>query len=684
MEEIRFDIIIDLFKRNLHTFLKITASTALIFLLFLAFFEPKYSVTTSIIIEESDDSMNISPEAMLLGGQSQKIANEIEIIKSRKVLDAVINELNLQYVVEKKYNFLFSYYLNLILGNKTIQGSLNIVKIPQKIRGTDFEIYTDADGYTVEAKGTELHCSFDLECSFLDEIILISKLGEIDANVRFNIRYKSFVKTREDFLGSLEITPLGDSKSSNVFQAGILTPDPYKTKIILDLLNLKYISTKVSWKSGDADEQQKFVQKMLLDIKKDLDAKSNELAKYQKENQTVLPDLQFTEIMKRNVEVEKEIAILKLQEEIVNKYNDSIDIESLSPVPAPVIIDDLSVQTTVQAHNQLVAKEISLSARFTDNHPEVDKIRSDIKQAKNNLKILLGKTSGNYARSIELLKKQSSLIFSTIENLPKNLMNIAALQRDVLITEKLYAFLAQKFYEAGINIEMNMTTIRILDEPTAETRKISPRLSVSALIILVLSLFISFSYIIILEFFRKNVVSAKEICSILKIPHVSINSKDSNQVIRSALGISRLHEKPVKKIAIYSLVPEIKSLAGIDEKIIKENILINVVKETTEGKTINEIKTINENEVISCSSGGLNQFFINKAASNLFDNFNGKTSLIFSELGNEIADSSFFNFFDLFIILAHSKKTEIQKLVEIREAIDRSECKIISAIIIDE
>ncbi len=684
MEEIRFDIIIDLFKRNLQLFLKITAATAFIFLLFLAFFEPKYSVNASIIIEEKDDSMNISPEAMLLGGQSQKIANEIEIIKSRKVLDAVINELNLQYVVEKKYNFLFSYYLNLLLGNKTVQGSLNIVKIPQKIQGMDFEIYTEENGFIIEANGTELHCSFDSECSFLDGILLVSKLGDIHNNTRFEVKYRSFIKTREDFSGSLEITPLGDSKSSNVFQAGILTPDPYKTKLVLELLNLKYISTKVSWKSGDADEQQKFVQKMLLDIKKDLDAKSNELAKYQKENQTVLPDLQFTEIMKRNVEVEKEIAILKLQEEIVNKYNDSIDTESLSPVPAPVIIDDLSVQTTVHAHNQLVAKEISLSARFTDNHPEVDKIRSDIKQAKNNLKILLGKTSGNYARSIELLKKQSALIFSTIENLPKNLMNIAALQRDVLITEKLYAFLAQKFYEAGINIEMNMSTIRILDEPTAETRKISPRLSVSALIILVLSLFISFSYIIILEFFRKNVVSAKEICSILRIPHVSINSKDSNQIIRSALGISRLHEKTVKKIAIYSLVPEIESLTGIDEKIIKENILINVVKEATEGKTINEIKTINENEVILCSSGGLNQFFINKAASNLFDSFNGKTSLIFSELGNEIADPSFFNFFDLFIILAHSKKTQVQKLVEIREAIDRSECKTISAIIIDE
>ena len=684
MEELKFDLIIDLFKRNLWTFLKITLSTGFVSLVFLAFFEPKYNVNTSIIIEEKDDSMNISPEAMLLGGQSQKIANEIEIIKSRKVLDTVINELNLQYVVEKKYNFLFGYYLNLILGNKTVQGSLNILKVPEKIQGKDFEIYTDENGFIIEVKGTELHCSFDSECSFLDGILLISKLGDIDNNTGFKIKYRSFIKMREDLSSSLEITPLGDSKSSNVFQASILTPDPYKTKLVLELLNLKYISTKVSWKSGDADEQQKFVQKMLLDIKKDLDAKSNELAKYQKENQTVLPDLQFTEIMKRNVEVEKEIAILKLQEEIVNKYNESIDTESLSPVPAPVIIDDLSVQTTVQAHNELVAKEISLSAKFTDSHPEVEKIRSDIKQAKNNLKILLGKTSGNYSRSIELLKKQSALIFSTIENLPKNLMNIAALQRDVLITEKLYAFLAQKFYEAGINIEMNMSTIRVLDEPTAVTRKISPRLPVSVLMILVLSLFMSFSYIIVIEFLRKHVVSAAEISSILKVPYVSINSKDSNQIIRSALGIGRLHEKSVKKIAIYSLVPELKFLAEIDEKIIETNNLINVAKESAAGTSINELKKINEKEITNCTSGGLNQFFINKVAVSLFDDFNEKTSLLFSEIKYEAIDASFFKSFDLFIILTHSRKTEIQKLVETKEAIDKSECKTISAIIIDE
>ena len=163
--------------------------------------------------------MNISPEAMLLGGQSQKIANEIEIIKSRKVLDTVINELNLQYVVEKKYNFLFGYYLNLILGNKTVQGSLNILKVPEKIQGKDFEIYTDENGFIIEVKGTELHCSFDSECSFLDGILLISKLGDIDNNTGFKIKYRSFIKMREDLSSSLEITPLGDSKSSNVFQA---------------------------------------------------------------------------------------------------------------------------------------------------------------------------------------------------------------------------------------------------------------------------------------------------------------------------------------------------------------------------------------------------------------------------------------------------------------------------------
>lgn len=688
MEELKLDAFIDIFKKNRHLLIKIFFTSVFVLSIILAFFEPQYSINTSIIIEEKDDSMNVSPEAMLLGGQSQKIANEIEIIKSRRVLDRVITELNLQYLVKKDYNFLAGYYLNVLLGKKTVQGSLNISSISGCLSGNNFDIDVSDTGYKILFDGKEFSCEFGKECSVVDGSIVVSKLGDIDNGTSFSVKYQPFIKVREDFSSSLEITPLGDSKSSNVFEAKIVTPDPYKTQLILEAVNKIYISTKVGWKSSDADEQQKFLQKMLLDIKKDLNDKSSELAKYQKDNQTVMPDLQFTEIMKRNVEIEKDIAILKLQEEIVNKYSESIDVDSLSQVPAPVVIDDLSVQMTVKAHNELIAKHTSMTATLTENHPLVIKSRSDIKQARAGLKMLLKKTSDNYVKSGELLKKQSNLIFSTIENLPKNLMNIAALQRDVFITEKLYAFLAQKFYEAGINIEMNMSTIRILDDPTAMVRKLSPKLSVSLLIILLLSIFVGVSYVITIEFFRKNVNSTDEVVSILKTPYAVMDTRNSDEIIKTVLGIAGLkYNRPIKKIAIYSLIPEFNILSDINPSTLSKITLVNIVKingkEKNSDTSINEIISLKTKEPNTISSCGLNQALINKKLEAVFET-SDKISVIFSQIGNDIIDHSFFDLFDLFIILTSSKKTEIHKLVEIKTAIDKSKCETISTVIIDE
>lgn len=682
MEELKLDAFIEIFKKNSHLLIKIFLTSVVVLSFILAFFEPKYSINTSIIIEEKDDSMNVSPETMLLGGQSQKIANEIEIIKSRKVLDSVITELNLQYLVKKDYNFLVTYYLNMLLGKKTVQGSLNISSISGSLSGKNFDVDITDTGYMLLFDGKDFVCVFDKECPIVDGSIIISKLGDIDSGTNFSVEYQPFVKVSDNFSDSLEITPLGDSKSSNIFEARILTHDPFKTQLILDSVNKKYISTKVGWKSSDADEQQKFLQKMLLDIKKDLNDKSGELAKYQKDNQTVMPDLQFTEIMKRNVEIEKDIAILTLQEEIVNKYSESIDIDSLSPVPAPVVIDDLSVQMTVKSHNELVAKEISQSATLTDNHPDITKTRSDIKQAKINLKVLLKKTSDNYVKSGELLKKQSNLIFSTIENLPKNLMNIAALERDVFITEKLYAFLAQKFYEAGINIEMNMSTIRILDEPTSNVRKFSPKLSVSLLIILFLSMFISVSYIITSEFLRKSVNSSEEIISILKTPYTIINTRLSNEIIKSVLDIGSLKfKKSVRKIAVYSLIPRLNDLSDVDAEILEKITLVNIIK--TNGIDVKP-DSLDKIKILEIESGGLNQFLVNKKMEEFFEIHNNKISVTFSQIGKEIIDRSFFELFDLFIIITSSRETEIKKLVETKAAIDESRCETISTIIINE
>lgn len=516
MEELKLKLVLDILKKDRLLLLKLFTGIFFFFFSVILFVEPKYPISSSIIVEEKDNSMSATSITMLMSGQSQKILNEIEILKSRTLFDAVINELNLTYKIERNNNFFISYLLKVLSGKPPFEGSIHAVNIPDKLKETESEIIITDNGYRISNRIETKECQFSLECSYMGGSLILKRLGDISSGTSFNAKYVNIIKRREQLSGDFVFATIGDTKESNVFQIVYNSSEPMLGVRIIEEFDKKYVDKKLEWNSNDADDQQKFMGKILDDVKKELDAKSQKLAVYQKDNLTVLPDLQFTEIMKRNVEIEKEIAILKLQLEIVSKYNDSIDVEKITPVPAPVVIDDISIQMTVKTHNELVAKYAALSVNLTDNHPTLIQSKSDIKQARTALKELLQKSADNYFKSITILKKQSDLIFSTIENLPKNLMNIADLQREVLITEKLYAFLAQKIYEARISQTVEIAPIRIMDKPTHLVKKAFPSLSISIIVIFILSAIFSFFIFIIIEILRKRIRSSYELMLINK------------------------------------------------------------------------------------------------------------------------------------------------------------------------
>lgn len=513
MEELKIKLVFDIIRKDRALFIKIFFSIFILLFIVTLFLKPKYPISSSIIVEEKDNSMSASSITMLMSNQSQKIQNEIEIFKSRAILDEVIENLNLSYNIKRKNNYFLNYIMKVLSGSPSFEGSLLAESVPDKLKKISSEITVTKTGYNITNSLGEKECLFSTPCECFDGSLILNKLGRITPGTVFEAKYINIVKRRAMLFGKMSFVTIGDTKDSNVFQIVYTTPEPMIGVKIIEEFDKKYIEKKLEWNSDDANNQKKFMGKMLDNVKKELDEKSAKLALYQKENMTVLPDLQFTEIMKRNVEIEKDIAILRLQEEIVNKYNQSIDVDEISALPAPIVIDDASVQMTVKSHNELIAEYNALSNNFTDDHPLVEKTKSDLKLARKNLKDLLKKCSNNYQKSIAILKNQSTLISSTIEDLPKNLMNIADLQREVLITEKLYAFLAQKIYEAQITQTVEIAPIRIMDKPTHLIKKSFPSFSISIVFITFLSIFISLFIFFAIELKRKKVFSHFEIFS---------------------------------------------------------------------------------------------------------------------------------------------------------------------------
>ena len=111
---------------------------------------PSYEVSTTILIERDDETalMLPSPATLLLGG-IQTTENETELIKSRTVIDALIEKFNLQFPVEQKHDAFIFHLLRLFRGGPEFIGSPYFAKVHPGMEAVSYTHLTLPTIYSV-------------------------------------------------------------------------------------------------------------------------------------------------------------------------------------------------------------------------------------------------------------------------------------------------------------------------------------------------------------------------------------------------------------------------------------------------------------------------------------------------------------------------------------------------------
>ncbi|HNT27182.1 MAG TPA: hypothetical protein PKH10_03290 [bacterium] len=275
----------------------------------------------------------------------------------------------------------------------------------------------------------------------------------------------------------LEVAPLDNAKDSSYISLSVESEYPYlATEIVKEVLNA-YMEKKKTWAVDNANQQQKLIEKVLQDVKVELDALSEQMARYQSEKKTVLPEIQLSAIMEKLVDLDKETEGLRLKSKAIRESLQTLDRSPDEPVSVPLLLQDLSVQEAARALNSLIMEEARQKQLKTDLHPDLQKLRQSVKDAHANLRTLLLKSLDTYENGTKILEAASKEIGKGIAELPVNIMDVSSFRRRIAITEKLYAFLSEKLYETTItmNSEQRPIDTRCGDPGCAEILSPGPR-----------------------------------------------------------------------------------------------------------------------------------------------------------------------------------------------------------------
>ncbi|HNW53329.1 MAG TPA: GNVR domain-containing protein, partial [Bacteroidales bacterium] len=531
----------------------------LIAFLFNKYTKPVYKVKSTVLITEEKGGLSDAQSLLGFGNitNTQKLQNQIGILKSRSLVSRTVKSLNLNYSCFLEDNFLTSEVYNespfsIAIDTSQLQpvGSLKFyvtITSPDEYRLEaegqdlamyDYRTYKEGDKKLASVKYDKKH-RFGEKVTTSDFSFQIDKTAKFDAKTSLNQRYYFVFNSLNSLISEFsgyEIEPI--NKEASIVEISLKGNNPQKAVDFLNQLTREYIRQGLEKKNQIAINTILFIDGQLMEIRDSLNTNENVLQNFRTSNQIMNLDAQSQQVYTSITELEKEKAVLLVKAKYYSNLKDYIqknkdDINGVV-VPSAMGIDDPVMTQILTQLQELYAEKSERLLGSKPNNPMVLQIDQKIVNTKKALTESINnivKTSDISIKDIEARIQELSGFF---RNLPATQRQLLGIERKYKLNDAIYTYLLQKRSEAAITKASNTPDNEVVDvaDPVVQ-EQVFPKTSLNYTIAFLLGLIIPLLYILGKDYLNDKVVNKNDIEKHTTLPvigHVLHNKHDSNIV----------------------------------------------------------------------------------------------------------------------------------------------------------
>ncbi|MDP5199618.1 polysaccharide biosynthesis tyrosine autokinase [Flavobacterium sp. DG2-3] len=502
---------------------------------YLQYATSRYEATTTILVKDEKKGSMLSQLSMFsdLGfGSNMKsnVDNEIEILKSRTLVEKTIQKLNLNVTL----------YIKRTLNDQDIYG-----EAPIKVFFVNKSNLFDESEMGLKLKFLSPN-TFTLEdVANEDESMLVSnkkeyKYGEkiltsigtfiVEKTVFFekksSDKFKPIyiaVKPLDDiamtFQKSLRVEPV--SKTSSVVSLSVSDPVSQKAKDFLNTMVQIYNRDAAEDRNLISENTSTFITNRLILISEELSGVEQHVESFKKINQ--LADIESqaklfidgsNEYNKKGVETEIQLNVVSSLLDFLKKSNNS------DLLPTNLISDQGESSSLMNSYNQLVLDRNRILKSATAENPAVLKLNEQISSLKSNISQSLKQAQSNLQIKIRDLKGQEGILKNKIEKIPLQERQFRVIERQQKVKEELYIYLLQKREETTISLAATEPNARVIDVAKEEKNPISPKKKIVYLAGILLGLIIPYGIIYTRDLFDTKIKSKLDLDGNTQIPFI--------------------------------------------------------------------------------------------------------------------------------------------------------------------
>lgn len=526
--------IIKPYIKNWYWFVIIPMICLILAFVYLRYSVPVYHARATIMIAEEN---KLSPDAALLAGLSGQstsntmVEGEIQILKSRALMQKVVEDLDLQIQFFTKGRIRDAE----IYKDPPIK--INFLSPDSIIQNYEDRFYIHIASktslqYSVESGSPKTYQFGENIKTKVGNLIIIPQGEKFNAFIGKTIEVVivPMRKVRENYKNSIAVSPI--SKGSNILEVYLNDPVQEKAKDIVNTLVRVYNENSIEEKNQVGKTTAAFIDDRISLISTDLS--EVDLTKERFKVGNGLTDIQSEAgiFLETGAQNEQQLIQLGTQLNTVNYMSSYVqEKDNFELLPSNIGLSDQNIAAVTGKYNELVLERQRLLKTSGENNPvvvqldqQLNSLKASMLQNLNNLESTLNIQSRN-------LSARERLIDARISSVPGQERKNRDIQRQQDIKEAIYLYLLQKREESAISIAATSPNSKIIEPAYSSYNPISSgnKIYFAALL---LGFILPFGWIYAKELLDTKIRSKADVNAVIpslrimaQLPHVE-NRKD--------------------------------------------------------------------------------------------------------------------------------------------------------------
>ncbi|WP_278010757.1 GumC family protein [Flavobacterium gyeonganense] len=521
--------------------------------LYLRYTTPSYEASTSILVKDEKKGDMLSElsafsDLGLGGGSVNNVDNEIEILKSRTLVESTVKKLNLNITLLVEGNVVDRD----IYGNSPISiYFLNKTELFDQANVTFKLDLLSRDSFSLE--------NVIMDETMVENVILSSKkqfkFGEkipttigvliigktafykqnyIGKDKPIRIIISPLENVTASFRNRLNVQPI--SKTSSVVSISITDPVQKKAEDFLDNMIQIYNQDAAEDKNFISENTSKFISERLTLITQELDGVEQDVESFKKSNQLTDIESEAKLFIEGSNEYDKKGIETEIQLNVVSSLLDFMKKSTNADLlPTNIIAENGDAGGLITSYNKLVLDRNRILKSATTENPSVIKLDQQISSLKANIAASLKRMQSNLKIQNRDLKSQERILNSKIGKIPVQERQFRVIARQQKVKEELYLYLLQKREETAISLAATEPNARVIDAAMANKTPVSPKKKVIYLVGLLVGLLIPFGIIYGHDLLDTKIKSRLDLEGKTQIPFIGDipTSDDANELIKT-------------------------------------------------------------------------------------------------------------------------------------------------------